>query len=68
MGAEGSRTAALNAGVHVGLVIVADVGHIVATLEHARVGTHAYIEGAAISSQDYYMGILAFSSQYYINA
>ena len=40
-GARGrrGRAGALHAGVHVGLVVVADVEHVVVALEHARTGT-----------------------------
>ncbi len=47
---RGRRTRALHAGVHVGLVVVTDVEHVVAALEHARQARHADVDRAAVAA------------------
>ena len=51
-GARGRRrrAGALHAGVHVGLVVVADVEHVVVALEHARQAAEADVGGAAVAA------------------
>ena len=44
------RTRALHAGVHVRLVVVTDVEHVVAALEHPREGAEADVDGAAVTT------------------
>ena len=41
----------LHAGVHVGLVVKADIEHVVVALEHAREATEADVGGAAVTAQ-----------------
>ena len=47
---HGCSGAALHAGVHVGLVVIADVEHIVVALEHAGEAAKANVGGAAIAA------------------
>ena len=52
-GSVGPRAAwggALHAGVHVRLVVVADVEHVVVALEHARQAAEADVGGAAVAA------------------
>ena len=47
---RGRRGAALHAGIHVRLIVVADVEHIVIAVEHAGEAAHADIGGAAVTA------------------
>ena len=44
------RTGALYAGVHVRLVVVADVQHVVVAFEHARQAAQSDVDGAAVAA------------------
>ena len=48
--AGGVADETLHAGVHVGLVVVADVEHVVVALEHARQAAEADVGGAAVAA------------------
>ena len=48
--AGGVALGALHAGVHVGLVVVADVEHVVVALEHPRQAAEADVGGAAVAA------------------
>jgi hypothetical protein len=48
--AGGRRAGALDAGVHVGLVVVADVEDVVVALEHPGEATEADVDGAAVAA------------------
>ena len=49
-GPRRGRRAALHAGVHVGLVVVADVEHVVVALEHARQAAEADVGRSAVAA------------------
>ncbi len=67
MGAEGRGAGTLDAGVHVGPVVVADVEELVAALHRAGEGLEADVVGAAVAAEgdelDVLLGDLSLADQ-----
>ena len=56
------RTRTLHAGVHVGLVVVADVEDVVVALEHPGQAGHADVDGAAVAALGQHADVTGRSS------
>jgi hypothetical protein len=57
MAAWGGGAGALDAGIHIGLIVVADIEHIVSALQHPRQGLEADVEGPAVAAEGDHLGV-----------